>query len=394
MNTTDSHGLQVLGDAAPAATDLNEIAAAALGFPRAEVESAHATALPVPQLNMTTGGLWRVQGTARPAGNGHSPDHAAARPFNAVVKVIQSPLLWPGIGQVPPHMRDELVRKYAWRTEALVYSSGLSAALPDGGRLPAIYAIHELDAQHTAIWMEDVPGTAGPWADATFAAAANWLGRLAGSSTVRESGPPLDASRDAELLRYFVDGVGSMIYIPAIHGEELWRVPAVAAASKPEVIAGLRALADRAYGLVEEMAAMDQLPAHGDAGPQNFMLPPGAVRDFTVIDWGMYRGACPGFDLSQLLSGLVNDGVMRGAELGRLGPACIAAYCEGLASAGTPVAESLVRRGHALSMALFTGLRAVISPRLGEPDSEGLRAHMAGRMEMAEYLLDLLTATD
>lgn len=389
MNTTDSHGLQVLGDAAPAATDLNEIAAAALGFPGAEVESAHATALFVPQLNMTTGGLWRLQGTARPAGSG-----TAATSFTSVVKVIQSPLLWPGIGQVPPHMRDELVRQYAWRTEALVYSSGLSAALPDGGRLPEIYAIHELGAQRAAIWMEDVPGTAGPWSDTTFAVAANWLGRLAGSSAVRQSGPPLDASRDAEMLRYFVDGVGTMVYIPAIHGDDLWRVPAVAAAATPEVIAGLRALADRAHGLVEEMAAMDQLPAHGDAGPQNFLLTPGAVRDFTVLDWGMYRGACPGFDLSQLLSGLVNDGVMRGAGLGRLGPACVAAYCEGLASAGTPLPESVVRRGHALSMALFTGLRAVISPRLGEPDSAGLREHMAGRMEMAEYLLELLAATD
>lgn len=398
MKTTDSDGLRALGDAAPTATALAGIAAAALGWPGATVESAHAAALPLPQLNMTTGGLWRVRGTARPAGNSTTPDNSAALPFNAVVKVSQSPLLWPGIGQVPPHMRGDLVLLYPWRTEAMVYASNLSTALPDGGRLPAVFAIHELDGQRTAIWMEDVVGAAGPWTDETFAAAANWLGRLAGSSAVREAGPPLDAAGDAEKLRYFLDGVGSMVFMPAIRGEELWQVPALAAAAAPRLVAGLRAVADRSYVLVEEMASMDQLPAHGDAGPQNFMLLPNTRHDgvppFAVIDWGMYRGACPGFDLSQLLSGLVNDGVMRGTELERLGPVCIAAYAEGLASSGTPLPESVVRRGHALSMAVFTGLTAATSPRLQEPDSQELRDYMGGRMEMVDYLLQLLAATD
>ena len=393
MTSTDSDGLQALGDAAPTTTALSGIAAAALGRPSAVVESAHAAALPLPQLNMTTGGLWRVQGTARPSGSADSPAGAAPLPFSTVVKVIQSPLLWPGIGQVPPHMRDELVRQYPWRTEALVYASELAGALPDGGRLPQVYAINGLDEQRTAIWLEDVSGTSAPWAEETFAAAANWLGRLAGSRSVRDAAPVLDAARDAQKLRYFVEGVGTMVLIPALRSEELWRVPAVAASATPGLVAGLRAVAGRAYGLVEEMVAMDQLPAHGDAGPQNFMLQPGG-RPFAVIDWGMFRGACPGFDLSQLLSGLVNDGVMGGTELGRLGPACVAAYTEGLADSGTPVPEYVVRRGHALSMALFTGLTAVASPRLQEPDSEELRAYMAGRMEMAGYLLELLAATD
>lgn len=153
---------QALGNAAPAATALAEIAAAALGSPGAVVESAQAAALPLAQLNMTTGGLWRVQGTARPAGEIFSSEHTTAVPFSTVVKVIQSPLLWPGIGQVPPHMREDLVRQYPWRTEAMVYASNLSTALPDGGLLPQIFAIHELDGQRTALWMEDVDGAAGP----------------------------------------------------------------------------------------------------------------------------------------------------------------------------------------------------------------------------------------
>lgn len=72
----------------------------------------------------------------------------------------------------------------------------------------------------------------------------------------------MDAAGDAEKLRYFLDSVGSMVFMPAIRSEELWQVPAPASAAAPEHVAGLRAVADRAYGLVEEMSSMDHLTAH------------------------------------------------------------------------------------------------------------------------------------
>ncbi|WP_283562414.1 hypothetical protein [Paenarthrobacter sp. PH39-S1] len=46
-----------------------------------------------------------------------------------VVKLVQSPLLWSGIEQVPLQFREELAHHYRWRTEAEVYASELAAAM-------------------------------------------------------------------------------------------------------------------------------------------------------------------------------------------------------------------------------------------------------------------------
>lgn len=320
-------------------------------------------------------------------------------PFGAVVKLVQSPLLWQQIDQVPPHMREELALRYPWRTEAQVYASDLGQVLPPGGRLPAIYRVIEVDPQRTAIWMEEVPEhPASTWSDATFTHAAYWLGCLAGSTAVAALGPQISAARDADRLRFYLDGVGRNVFIPGIAGDDLWRVPAVACAATPDLMSGLRALAGRAYELADELVLLPTFPAHGDASPQNLLIEniptePDGPTGFVVIDWGMYGGACAGFDLGQLLSGWVNEGAMRGSELYRLEPLCLTAYCDGLAESGAAIAESVVRRGHALSMALFTGLSVVASQRLGEADSDSLRVFMAGRLEMAQFVLDLLAET-
>jgi hypothetical protein len=398
MQTPILENMDVLGAASPTAGQLAEVAAAALGMPGVELLSATAAGLAGPLSNMTTGGLWRVTGTVRQGTEAGSAPPPV--PFSTVAKLIQSPLLWTGIGQVPPRFRDELVRHYRWRTEAEVYASQLAEAMPAGGRLPGIYRIEELDTQRTALWLEDVSGgSASYWTDGRFQHAAALLGRLAGSPAVREAAPPISETRDAERLRFYLNGVVSMVLIPGIRSDDLWKAPAVAAAADPHLIAGLRSLCDRAGQLLEEVLALPVLPAHGDASPQNF-LPDGTrnghsdATGFVVIDWGLYGGACPGFDLGQLLAGWVNEGALGGEELYRLEPLCLAAYCAGLAEAGADVPESAVRRGHAASMALFAGLQAIDGRLLGAPDSPELRTLIAGRADMARFVLDLLAATD
>lgn len=386
--------MDALGAASVDARKLADIAAAALRSPAVELLTASAAKITFPMFNMTTGGLWRVTGTAR-AGTGN----IEAVPFCTVVKLVQSPLLWTGIEQVPSHLREGLAQHYRWRTEAEVYASELADAMPAGGRLPKVYCIEDLDDQRSAIWMEDVSECPGAeWTDARFRDAARLLGRVAGSAEVRELGPAICAARDAERLRFYLNGVGAMVLIPGIRGDDLWKVPAVADTADPRLIAGLRSLTDRAAELVEEVIALPALPAHGDASPQNLLIEgsvdgPGGSTSFAVIDWGLYGGACAGFDLGQLLAGWVNQGAMSGEDLYRLEPLCLGAYCEGLADSGADVAESTVRRGHAASMSLFAGLQAVATQRLAEPDSEELRAFVAGRVQMARFVLDLLAST-
>lgn len=397
MQTAVLTNMDCLGAAEASGDELAAVAAAALGEAGVELLSASAEELGCPAFNMTTGGLWRVEGSARTGGGGRRGGAGVAR-FKAVVKLIQSPALWKGIDQVPEHLREELPRRYPWRTEAQVYASGLHAAMPDGGRLPELYRTVELDAQRTALWMEDVAELDGaPWTDTRFEDAARLLGRLAGSPAVRECVARVPDASEPGRLRFYLEGPGAGILIPALRGEELWRHPAVSAAADAGLIAGLRSLADRAFALADEIVAMPQLPVHGDASPQNLLVEApaaaGGPGSFAVIDWGMYGLGCAGFDLGQLLSGWVNQGTMGGDELYRLEPLCLGAYCEGLAESGTRLDETTVRRGHAASMAIFTGLSAVPTQRLAEPDSDELRGFVAGRVQMARFVLDLLAST-
>lgn len=398
MKAAMLENMNVLGLASVGAGELTGIAAAALQDPAAELQSASAREINFPMFNMTTGGLWRVEGTARTRDGAGGPARVAR--FSTVVKLVQSPLLWSGIGQVPASFRDDLVRYYPWRTEVEVYASGLAEAMPAGGRLPAVYSIDELDEQRTAIWMEDIPESPGAeWTDDRFRDAAMLLGRLAGSSAVRDLGPGISEVRDAERLRFYLNSVGARVFIPGIRGEDLWKVPAVADAADPHLIAGLRSLTDQAPELLVEILSLPAFPAHGDASPQNLLIEfagdaPGGSTNFAVIDWGLYGGVCAGFDLGQLLAGWVYLGAMAGNELYRLEPLCLQAYCEGLADGRPDIAESTVRRGHAASMAIFAGLQAIPTQRLAEPDSEELRALVKGRVEMARFVLDLLASTD
>lgn len=247
--------------------------------------------------------------------------------------------------------------------------------------------------------MEDVPELDVPhWTDSRFQDAARLLGRLAGSPAVKECVARVPDASAPDRLRFYVEGVGAGVFIPAIRGDSLWLHPAVSAVADARLIAGLRSLADRAFALVDEMLALPQLPVHGDASPQNLLVearPAGTGRTaFAVIDWGMYGLGCAGFDPGQLLSGWVNQGTMVGEELCRLEPLCLGAYCEGLAESGTHLDETTVRRGHAASMAVFTGLSAIPTQRLAEQDSDELRGLVAGRVDMARFVLDLLASTD
>ncbi|MCU1573239.1 MAG: hypothetical protein JWO93_1321 [Micrococcaceae bacterium] len=379
-----------LGPADVSDHDLALMAAASLSESSVALLECSVSALDSPMFNMTTGGLWRVAGTVRADCGGRRHD-GSVLPFSLVVKLVHSPLRWSGIQQVPPEFRTQLVDRYPWRTEPDAYRSGLRYALPPGLRMPRTYRVTDLDADSAAIWMEDVPEVACDWTPDVFGTAAFALGRLAGRAGMARVVSRLPAVRHADALRFFLEGVGEHVLIPAIQGEELWRHPAVAAATDAAVIAGLRALAAVAPELVAELEEMPYLPAHGDASPQNLL--PDDDGGFVLIDWGSLAMVCPGFDLGQLLAGWVNQGRMHGRELHHLGPLCLQAYGAGLEEEGQHLPGTVVARGLALSMGLFSGLTAVPTQQLAGPDSDTLHELLDGRVEMVRYILKLLEVT-
>ena len=398
MDAADVGGLDALSVAGVSEEDLTAVVGSALGRGGLSLLGVRVESINPPGSNITTGGLWRVSGGAG-AGRGAGAGEGSI-PFSVIAKLINSPLLWPGIGVVPHEFRQLLADRYPWRTEAQAYSSALNTALPGNARLPNIFRLTELDGQRTLIWMEDVDGRGlDGWTDQHFADAAFVLGSLAGSRDVGACVDDVADATDIQRIRFFLESVASQVFIPAIRSDEVWQHPAVAAAADPELISGLRGLADRSWELMEELAALPQLPAHGDASPQNLLIeaPPsaGTPTRFVMIDWGNFGRTPAGFDLAQLLAGRVNAGLMAGADLYRLSPLCLTAYCDGMADAGAEPERDAVSRGHAAAMALFTGLSALPFDQLGSPPPPGparpeLEQLVAGRLDMARFILDLL----
>lgn len=186
------------------------------------------------------------------------------------------------------------------------------------------------------------------------------LGLRAGTPEVRQCSEAVQDTRRPDRLKYFLSGVGDAVLIPAIKGQDLWEHPAIAGHSDPALVEGLRSFADQCPLLVDEMMTLPALPAHGDACPQNFLIegadPVTALTNFVLVD-------------------------------------CVDAYLDGLGRSASAVSRGEVRRGLAISMAVFAGLTAVVSDRLAEGDSAGVRSLMAGRLDMARFLLDLLQQT-
>jgi hypothetical protein len=375
--------------------DLPAVVGAALAQDGVTVSSATAESIIPAGANMTTGGLWRITGTALTSTGPGAQQ--AGRPFSVIAKLIQSPLRWPGIGVVPAEFRQQLADRYPWRTEVQAYAAGISTALPGNARMPRTFRISEPGDEQILIWMEDVrDGDVLAWTDQKFAEAAYVLGGLAGSKAMDACIAAVADAADASRLRFFLEGVGSQLLIPAIRGDDLWRHPAVARVADAEVVSGLRKIADGSGALVEELASMPQLPMHGDASPQNLLTDNntgGGSAGFVLIDWGSFGRGATGFDLAQLLAGRVNDGLMPGTDLYRLAPVCVEAYCSGLAEAGTVPDPVAVARGQVAAMAVFSGLFALPLDRLGGPPEPELERLVAGRLEMVRFILDRLQQT-
>ena len=82
---------------------------------------------------------------------------------------------------------------------------------------------------------------------------------------------------------------------------------------------------------------LDGLPqtyAHGDASPQNLLLPAGEPATIAVIDWGFGSLLPVGFDLGQLLVGLAHAGQARPSDLAGIDAAIFPAYLDGLRADG------------------------------------------------------------
>lgn len=245
------------------------------------------------------------------------------------VKILQSPRHSPMSELMPA----DLVARFPWRAEADFLLSGFE--LPPGMRMPGIVRVDELGDDRVALWLEDVECADVPWDLPRFVRAARGLGRWSGR---RFGGAPGGAFRvlasGLKILGRFEDD--------------------------PRLVA----LEREVPGWLDRMDALPQAYGHGDACPQNLLVPRDDPDSFVVIDVTWEVPHPVGADLGQLLVGLVHDGVLEVSALPELRAAVIEAYAAGLRDEGKDVPVADVAFGCDAALVIRSGFTS--GPELTE----------------------------
>lgn len=325
----------------------------------------------------TTKGAVRLRGLA--AGN---------RSWSVFVKVVQAFRHWPQIGMLPAELRQRALDSPLWRYEADVYTSELGGLLPAGLRLPALHGVLDLGDDRIAIVLEDVAIASSGWDDRRFSHAAHLLAQMAVRLT-RADALPASASRvPNEMNKLLYEGRLQLADLPALADEGTWSHPLLAAwdnTLRPD----LAELASRIPALLDQLARLPQLMVHGDASPQNLLVPADQLHTFVAIDWSLGEIAAVGHDLGQLLIGLAHAGHVSVAELPHVRDLIIDAYVQGLAVEGFTGEREQVAYGLDGALTIRSAFLALPLQRLHEPPSGELKALMDNRLELTRYLCDL-----
>lgn len=320
----------------------------------------------------TTAGLFRLR-----LGNGES----------RFVKVLRSYRLWPALDLLPGEFRTMALAGDLWRYEADVYLGGLADSLPTGMRLPTVYAIDHLDDDHLVMVVEDVRTTESPWTPERYGRAAELLGRLNVRLTRTDALPAAADRSPGRTTRLMVDGFVKQFALPPLLDPSTWQHPLLAGSA---LQGDLAELAVRIPQLLHELAQRSQLMSHGDACPQNLLVPANAPDTFVGIDWSMTGLVAAGDDLGQLLIGRAHSGELTVDELAELRELVITRYHDGLAAEGRiDISLDEVRTGLDGALILRNAFMSLPLDRLHEPVTDELAALVRRRLELTRYLVEL-----
>jgi hypothetical protein len=348
---------------------------AATGRPRAELAGG-VQVDSIPVVSMTTAALVRVCGELTDG------DDTAA--WSLVLKVVCSPDRSPIWEQIPPEFHAVTLEEIPWRTEPEVYGSALGDLLPADLRLPAVYAVDEIDDGATAIWMEDVIQVDGPWTLADYGRVGHLLGRLAGRSP-ESADAPLPLRR--RNLRYYFLGRVNHAVLPALRDDAVWAHPLIAPVVDADLRRDLHALADAAPSLLDRVDALPRTLAHGDACPQNLLC--GVDGDVVAIDWQFAGWCAVGFDVGQLIAGHAESGDLDPTLLADAYAGALEEYTKGLHDEGMRVDAEEVALGAAGAVVIRSAFTALPLEFLAAEPTPDLARLFDRRARFARFLVDL-----
>ena len=378
----------VLGLASLTPGELAEVTSAAVGRPIQPTDT-RVDPIPYDWGSPATAGLWRVVVTGQAAG---------PVTHTYFVKLLRHPRRWPGLAYLPDQAtRDEFLDYFPWRFELDMYECGIGDVLPAGMRTPRLHHVTRPDEDHLGLWWEFVPGRPSLWELADYRRAAFLLGRLAArrrdGANVNRRLPPMCRHPFGSALRFFTERRVLRGALPALRAGQIWDHPLASAALRRSgdtaLPADMVALGGRLPGLLDRLDRLPQTYAHGDASPQNLLLPDNEPGTVVVIDWGFGSLLPIGFDLGQLLVGLAHAGNCDPAALSDIDAAIFPAYLEGLAAEDYPAVAAQVRLGYLGALAARSALTALPLELLSRAPDEDAEAEFLHRLRLTRAMIGL-----
>ena len=179
------------------------------------------------------------------------------------------------------------------------------------------------------------------------------------------------------------------VALPMLDDDTIWAHPLLAGRASRRLRSDLGELLGRVPSLLEVLARLPHLHAHGDACPANLLVPAGEPGMLVAIDWSIGALSPVGDDLGQLLVGLAHDGVLTVDDLPAVRDAIIRLYTAGLADEGLLVDPDVIRYGMDAGLVVRSVFTALPLQRLGEPLTDELAELVQQRLALTRYLVDL-----
>lgn len=359
-------------DEAIAAVELADLATAALGR---QVDPAPVTVSAVPYAfgSPATAALLRVSGADRDA-----------RPWTLFCKVLHHVRHWPQLALMPPQFAAQFVAEFPWRSELDAWRPEFRDRLPPGLRLPRLHRVVDLGDDRLAVWMEHIDDTPDAWDLDRFARAARLLGRFGARSASTEvvtacALPPGFA------LRMYAERSVPFRELAPLADDRLWAHPWLV--EHADLRRRIRRLGYQIPGLLDRLDTLPQSMPHGDASPQNLLVSASDPDTFVMIDISFQSPHALGFDLGQLLVGLVHADLMPAGELGAVAEVILPAYACGVTEEGVTVSPASLELGFLGSLLLRSGFDSMRYDLLGSEDPPAADT-FANRLALTHFVVE------
>ena len=372
MTKTTMAGDDLLGVATPTGDQLDAIVSAAVGRP-AVVTRWDAEPVPYESGSPATGTLARVRGVT-----------AEGQSWSVFLKVLQHPRHWRLLDRVPVQVRADFLGNFPWRAELTAWEPTFSAHLPVGLRVPELYRVVELPEDRVAVWMEDIVVSAQPWTTDRFVMAAGVLGALAANRRDPDLLAACPVPPGYGLRRYY-DGTVRPV-LPWLQSHDLWGHPLLATSGGTRLRADLLELAAATPAILDRLEELPQALPHGDASPQNLLVPLTAPDTLVAIDVAFQCPLAVGFDLGQLLVGLVHAGQMPTSDLPAIHHLLAPAYEDGMNHGKRPAALADIEASYVGSLVIRA---AFTSLPFREPIPSLTDTYIDERMMLTRFITDL-----